>query len=155
MCSSDLVVFCFCLTSFGVVLVLGGVGRATLETEIYRLTTQELALDRAAVLVVVQLVAVALTVSCAGRFGRSATVVSQVGARTVRRPVRARSTRLAAGAVLGFAAVLVVAPAVGLVVVLIRILAARSPDLDVPAETAAAQPGSGRRPEGRELVGDP
>lgn len=52
-------------------------------------------------------------------------------------------------------AVLVVAPAVGLVVVLIRILAARSPDLDVPAETAAAQPGSGRRPEGRELVGDP
>lgn len=51
-------------------------------------------------------------------------------------------------------AVLVVAPAVGLVVVLVRILAARSPDLDVPAEPAAPQHDSGRRTQGGELVGD-
>ncbi|MEH3154488.1 MAG: DUF2567 domain-containing protein [Gordonia paraffinivorans] len=51
-------------------------------------------------------------------------------------------------------AVLVVAPAVGLVVVLVRILAARSPDLDVPADPVVAPPGSGRRAEGGELVGD-
>lgn len=51
-------------------------------------------------------------------------------------------------------AVLVVAPAVGLVVVLVRVLAARAPDLDVPADPAAAQPVSGRRSEGGELVGD-
>ena len=51
-------------------------------------------------------------------------------------------------------AVLVVAPAVGLVVVLVRILAARSPDLDVPADAGASQPDSGRRAQGGELVGD-
>jgi hypothetical protein len=51
-------------------------------------------------------------------------------------------------------AVLVVAPAVGLVVVLVRILAAPSPDLDVPADHAAAEQDSGRRTQGGELVGD-
>ncbi len=51
-------------------------------------------------------------------------------------------------------AVLVVAPAVGLVVVLVRILAARSPDLDVPVEPPVSQSDSGRRAQGGELVGD-
>ncbi len=51
-------------------------------------------------------------------------------------------------------AVLVVAPAVGLVVVLVRILAARSPDLDVPTDPAPPRPDSGRRTQGGELVGD-
>jgi len=57
--------FLFCATAYGVVLVLGGVGIGTIETEIYVQTAQYLNLRTAAVLSVVQLlvIAVALWVS--------------------------------------------------------------------------------------------
>lgn len=51
--------FLFCATAYGVVLVLGGPGTATIETEIYQLTAQYLDLRAAAVLSVVQLVVIA------------------------------------------------------------------------------------------------
>ncbi len=54
------VVFLFTFTSFGVILILGGPGTATLETEIYRQTAQFLNLPLAAALTVVQLVAIVL-----------------------------------------------------------------------------------------------
>jgi len=54
------VVFLFTFTSFGVILILGGPGRATIETEIYRQTAQFLNLPLAAALTVVQLVAIVL-----------------------------------------------------------------------------------------------
>lgn len=54
-------VFIFCFTSFGVILILApDPGFATLEVAIYRLTTRLLQLDAAAVLVVTQLVVVTL-----------------------------------------------------------------------------------------------
>lgn len=52
------IVFLFTLTSFGVILTLGGPRLRTVETEIYRQTTRFLALDVAAVLCLAQLVAV-------------------------------------------------------------------------------------------------
>jgi thiamine transport system permease protein len=52
------IVFLFTFTSFGVVLVLGGPTRSTLETEIYRQTAQLLDLRTAAALTIIQLVAV-------------------------------------------------------------------------------------------------
>ena len=52
------IVFLFCFTSFGVILVLGGPTFATLETEIYRQTAQLLDLRIAAALAIVQLAAV-------------------------------------------------------------------------------------------------
>ena len=52
------VVFLFTFTSFGVILILGGPGTATLETEIYRQTAQLLNLPLAAALTVVQLLAI-------------------------------------------------------------------------------------------------
>jgi thiamine transport system permease protein len=52
------IVFLFSFTSFGVVLVLGGPRRATIEVEVYRQTAQLLRLDVAAALTLVQLVAV-------------------------------------------------------------------------------------------------
>ena len=52
------IVFLFTFTSFGIVLVLGGPTRSTLETEIYRQTAQLLDLRTAAALTIVQLVAV-------------------------------------------------------------------------------------------------
>ncbi|WP_309341350.1 ABC transporter permease, partial [Actinomyces viscosus] len=64
--------FLFCATAYGVVLVLGGVGVGTIETEIYRLTTQYLDLRGAAVLSVVQLGVIALALWVAER-ARAAT----------------------------------------------------------------------------------
>jgi thiamine transport system permease protein len=60
------IVFLFCFTSFGVILVLGGPTFATLETEIYRRTAEMLDLRSAAVLSIVQLLAVASTLVVAG-----------------------------------------------------------------------------------------
>ena len=57
--SAASVVFLFCSTAFGIVLTLGGLRYATVETEIYLLTTSMLDLRAAAVLSLVQLVAVA------------------------------------------------------------------------------------------------
>lgn len=54
------IVFLFCSTAFGTVLVLGGAKYATIETEIWLLTTQFLDLRAASVLSVAQLVVVVL-----------------------------------------------------------------------------------------------
>ncbi|GAB2461138.1 ABC transporter permease [Xylanimonas ulmi] len=65
--SAAAVVFLFCATAFGVVLVLGGAGYGTIETEIYRRTTQFLDLRTAAVLSILQLVVVSAALWAAGR----------------------------------------------------------------------------------------
>jgi thiamine transport system permease protein len=54
------IVFLFCSTAFGTVLVLGGAKYATIETEIWLLTTQFLDLRAASVLSVAQIVVVVL-----------------------------------------------------------------------------------------------
>lgn len=54
------IVFLFCSTAFGTVLVLGGAKYATIETEIWLLTTQFLDLRAASVLSIAQLVVVLL-----------------------------------------------------------------------------------------------
>lgn len=59
---AGIIVFLFSLTSFGVILVLGGPGRATIETEIHRYAIVRLDLETAAALALLQLVAVALLV---------------------------------------------------------------------------------------------
>lgn len=56
--SAASVVFLFCATSFGVVLTLGGLRYASVETEIYLLTTNLLDLQAAAALSVLQIVVV-------------------------------------------------------------------------------------------------
>jgi thiamine transport system permease protein len=58
--SAASVVFLFCATSFGVVLTLGGLRYATVETEIYLLTTQLLDLQAAAALSLLQIAVVTL-----------------------------------------------------------------------------------------------
>ena len=54
--SAALLVFIFCFTSFGVVLILGGPGYATLEVEIYRQAVQLFNLPMAAALSLIQIV---------------------------------------------------------------------------------------------------
>jgi thiamine transport system permease protein len=68
--SASSLVFLFCATSFGTVLVLGGPGYGTVETEIWLQTTQFLDLRSAAVLSVVQLVVVVASLYLADRSRR-------------------------------------------------------------------------------------
>jgi thiamine transport system permease protein len=69
--SAGCVVFLFCATAFGVVLTLGGVRHATVETQIYLLTTQFLDLQGAAALSVLQLVVVVGLLALTGRASRA------------------------------------------------------------------------------------
>ena len=82
------IVFLFCFTSFGVILVLGGPRYATLETEIYRQTVQLLDLPIAAALAVVQLAAVlaALGIGSWARGRRTAALGLRAAAETSARP---------------------------------------------------------------------
>lgn len=64
--SAASIVFLFCATAFGIVLILGGENVATIESEIYVLTTAFLDLRAASVLSVVQLVVIAVALWLAG-----------------------------------------------------------------------------------------
>ena len=86
--AASAVVFLFTFTSFGVILILGGPGTATLETEIYRQTAQFLNLPLAAALTVVQLVAIVLLLLLTSWIeGRQRVTLSlRAAAETARRP---------------------------------------------------------------------
>ncbi|HEY3671066.1 MAG TPA: iron ABC transporter permease [Acidimicrobiia bacterium] len=105
------VVFLFTFTSFGVILILGGPGTATLETEIYRQTAQFLNLPLAAALTVVQLVAIVVLLLLTSWIeGRQRVSLSlRAAAETVRRP-RTAGARLFVGANLALMAVLLGVP---------------------------------------------
>ena len=73
--------FLFCFTSFGVILILGGPGRATVETEIYNRAARLFDLQAAAALSLLQLGAVALVLTVASvleaRAGAAATLADE------------------------------------------------------------------------------
>ncbi len=141
--AASAIVFLFCVTSFGVVLVLGGPRYGTLETEIYRLTTQELAFDRASALVLVQMLVVLVTLWVASRAARGAGEQGRlVASRDATRPLRGVRERLGVAAFLGAVLVFLLAP---IVVVVARSLsggldAYRSMGTEVPV--LAASPAS-------------
>ena len=105
--SAATVVFLFCSTAFGVVLTLGGLRYGTVETEIYILTTQFLDLRGAAVLSVVQLLAIVVLLLLAGRTrGRGVGTLERTGGAGGRRPRRGDVPVLAVtAAVVAFLAV--------------------------------------------------
>ncbi|MDN3294215.1 iron ABC transporter permease [Streptomyces ficellus] len=86
--AAALMVFLFTYTSFGVVQILGGPAYTTLEAEIYRQTAQLLDLPTAAVLTLVQFVAVAAILAVHARtVRRRETALKLVdAAQTARRP---------------------------------------------------------------------
>ena len=86
--SAATVVFLFCATAFGIVLTLGGARYATVETEIWLLTTTLFDLQAAAALSLLQLVVVAVLLLAA----RRARTVAPTARRAVppRRPGRGR-----------------------------------------------------------------
>lgn len=79
--SAGSVVFLFCATAFGVVLTLGGLRYATVETEIYLLTTNLLDLEGAAALSLLQLVVVAGLLALAQRLRATPAAARRVVAR--------------------------------------------------------------------------
>ncbi|MGO1538310.1 MAG: ABC transporter permease [Leucobacter sp.] len=80
--SAASLVFLFCSTSFGVVLVLGGRRFGNIETEIYQLTVQFLDLRSAAVLSLAQFAIVALALIVSSRMRRRReSAVAMVGVR--------------------------------------------------------------------------
>ncbi len=85
MVSAATVVFLFCATAFGVVLTMGGLRYANVETEIYLLTTQELDLSGAAALSVLQLLVITALLALSARVRRGAPAVERSG-RALPRP---------------------------------------------------------------------
>ena len=121
--SAASVVFLFCATAYGVVLVLGGLRSGTVETEIYLQTVQFLDLRAAAVLSVVQVLIVAAALYVSGK-ARAATERAVAVREAATRPLRLTGTgagpdRVALGvtaAVVGF----MLAPMLGLVAASLR-----------------------------------
>ena len=106
--------FLFTFTSFGVIRVLGGVGRTTIEVEVWRRATQLGDIGRAAALTVLQLCILGVTIGWAARSQRRhAHVVERSGIPELRRP-RGRQRWLVAATVAGTALV-IVTPLVALV----------------------------------------
>ncbi|MFT4295704.1 MAG: iron ABC transporter permease [Micropruina sp.] len=110
-------VFLFCATAFGIVMVMGGVRFSTIETEIWYQTTQLLDLPAAAALSIVQLVVVAAALLIAGRARRRAEHALRLsGDAAAEQPWRARRDLLPT-LVTGFVVIgLLVVPMVHLVV---------------------------------------
>jgi thiamine transport system permease protein len=118
--SAASLVFLFCSTAFGTVLVLGGLRYGTIETEIWVQTTQFLDLRAASVLSVVQLVVVAGALLLAGRArgrrDRALTLAASEGAATPLRVGRGHAAETVAVTVTAVTLALVALPLVTLVV---------------------------------------
>ena len=112
--SAAAIVFLFSFSSFGVVLILGGPGLATIEVEIYRRTAQLLDLRTAAALTIVQLVAVTALLLVQRALADRLTRTQDLGADrdVARRPRRGRERAAVLAAAGGTAVLLAVPPAV-------------------------------------------
>ena len=108
------VVFLFTFTSYGVVLLLGGPANPTLEVEIARRATQLGDVDGAAVLSVLQVVALAAVVAWSATWQRRAS--RQLAGTSERRVPRSRSERRLVTVVGLVATAVMAAPVVVLVV---------------------------------------
>lgn len=110
------IVFLFSFTSFGIVLILGGIRHRTLEVEIYDQTAKFLHLDIAAVLALIQLLIVVAILVWFGRSQRRRSVMfEQRAAAEVERVPAGRGQRLFITANLVFMAVLLAVPLLVLV----------------------------------------
>jgi len=107
--------FLFCFTSFGVVVILGGPTRMTLEAAIYDQAARAFDLRAAAVLSLLQLVAVAAVVVVSSRLEARAGLVAPLAPEAAAaRPPRGRE-RIALVAILAGTAVLLGLPLLALV----------------------------------------
>jgi thiamine transport system permease protein len=115
--SASLLVFIFCFTSFGVVLILGGPGYATLEVEIYRQSVQLFNLPMAAALSLIQIVVNFLLMWLHARLGKRARVAFYTdSAMGTAEKIQTARQKIFIGFNLSFMIVLLVTPLLALVV---------------------------------------
>jgi thiamine transport system permease protein len=96
--AAGLLVFCYCFTSFGVVLLLGGPRVATLETEIWRQAVRLADLGAAALLSLLQLAAAAALMAAYARMQRRlSSAMRQTPAAAARRRPRTPGRWIAVG----------------------------------------------------------
>ena len=110
---SYLLVFLFSFTSFGVIRVLGGLRRATIETEIHRYAVSRQEFDVAAVLAALQIVVVLALAVGSAVFQRRYAAVQQLGGGAV--PVDTLRRRLHLASVVGLVAAVLGVPVAVLV----------------------------------------
>ncbi len=114
--SAALLVFIFCFTSFGVILILGGAGYATIEVEIYRQSIQLFNLPMAATLSLIQIVINFALMWLHARLSRKANLswLTDSGGGI---PVKPKSSveKLCVGLNLGFIICLLVTPLLALI----------------------------------------
>ena len=127
--SAASLIFLFSFTSFGIVQLLGGPTRVTVESEIYRATTQDLALDRASTIALAQLAAMALVLALASSLSRRRSVRLRGSSAVERTPL----SPVAALALLG--------PALAFCLVPLAMLAREAGGLDAYTSLATVEPG--------------
>lgn len=105
------IVFLFTFTSFGVILILGGLRFATIEVEIWRQTISYLQLPIASALAVIQLVGVTSILFAYSRYQQRRTVeLPMRPAEEVARSPRTPRDRMIVGVTLGFTGLFLGAP---------------------------------------------
>jgi thiamine transport system permease protein len=114
--SAASIVFLFCFTSFGVILILGGTDYATIEVAIYRAAAVLLDLPAAATLALVQLVFLAVLLVVYSRLQANAAVGQRLtGARVAARPPRGRNEWAIVGAIVALLLIFLGLPIAALV----------------------------------------
>ncbi len=109
--AASLLVFIFCFTSFGVILILGGPRLATLEVEIYRQAVHLFNLPLAAALSLIQILFTFGLMTLYTRLeSRSAVSLMPQAARAGRRPARTKAQKTVAAASVLFLLLLLGAP---------------------------------------------
>jgi thiamine transport system permease protein len=123
--AAALLIFIFTFASFGVIRILGGPRFATVEVEVYRLTSDLLRLDVAAALALVQMAATLAMTVVYTRLQARASVPLDLRARAANaRPIRSWRARLLVGANIAVLLLLIGAPLVALALRSVTSLAA-------------------------------
>jgi thiamine transport system permease protein len=112
--AAAVIVFLFCLTSFGILVVLGGGSVTTVEVEIWVRATRQFDLPGAAVLAALQLVAVVATLAVHGRITRRSHAALRNRGASLRRVPRGPVDRVAIGSAVGAVLVISVVPVLAL-----------------------------------------
>lgn len=113
--ASGLLVFIFTFTSFGVILILGGLRYATLEVEIYNQAMNLFNLPMAAVLSLLQIVTLLMALNLYTRLQRNIVIISLQGQGAVARNPRTWGERFSVIGVICLMAGLLFAPLLALV----------------------------------------
>ena len=113
--SAGLLVFIFTFTSFGVVLILGGIRFATLEVQIYYQAVSIFNLPLAAALSLVQIAVMSLMLVLYTRSQKQVRPAFASSA-SIARPIKTKRQRLVVGAVIAFMCLLLFTPLLALTV---------------------------------------